>query len=88
MIICALPWSKALNEGDVELDFRLQLQTDPFLMPIENNGVLWPEKLSPRGISSNASAAETEVRFAGANGICQEALLQPLAYHRRASSAG
>ena len=39
---------KALNEGDVELDFRLQLQTDPFQMPIENNGVLWPEKLSPR----------------------------------------
>ena len=39
---------KALSEGDVELDFRLQLQTDPFLMPIENNGVLWPEKLSPR----------------------------------------
>ena len=39
---------KALNEGDVELDFRLQLQTDPFLMPIENNGVLWPEELSPR----------------------------------------
>jgi len=33
---------KALDEGDVELDFRLQLQTDPFLMPIENNGVLWP----------------------------------------------
>lgn len=39
---------KALAEGDVELDFRLQLQTDAFLMPIENNGVLWPEKLSPR----------------------------------------
>jgi hypothetical protein len=39
---------KALNEGDVELDIHLQLQTDPFLMPIENNGVLWPERLSPR----------------------------------------
>ncbi len=39
---------KALNKGDVELDIRLQLQTDPFLMPIENNGVLWPERLSPR----------------------------------------
>lgn len=38
----------ALAKGDVELDIRLQLQTDPFLMPIENNGVLWPEKLSPR----------------------------------------
>jgi hypothetical protein len=38
----------ALAEGDVELDFRLQLQTDPHLMPIENAAVLWPEELSPR----------------------------------------
>jgi hypothetical protein len=26
----------------------VQLQTDPHLMPIENAGVLWPERLSPR----------------------------------------
>lgn len=39
---------EALSQGDVELDFRAQLQTDPFLMPIENNGILWPEKHSPR----------------------------------------
>jgi hypothetical protein len=38
----------ALDKEDVELDVRLQLQTDPHLMPIENNGVLWPERLSPR----------------------------------------
>jgi hypothetical protein len=38
----------SLAEGDVELDVRLQLQTDPHLMPIENNAVLWPESLSPR----------------------------------------
>jgi hypothetical protein len=38
----------ALAAGDVEFDFRLQRQTDPHLMPIENNAVLWPEKLSPR----------------------------------------
>ena len=38
----------ALDEGEVEFDIRLQLQTDPFLMPIENNAVLWPERLSPR----------------------------------------
>jgi hypothetical protein len=38
----------SLNAGDVEFDIRLQLQTDPHLMPIENNAVLWPEKLSPR----------------------------------------
>ena len=39
---------KSLGEGDVEFDIRLQLQTDPHLMPIENNAVLWPEKISPR----------------------------------------
>jgi hypothetical protein len=38
----------ALDSGDVELDVRVQLQTDPHLMPIENAAVLWPERLSPR----------------------------------------
>jgi hypothetical protein len=37
-----------LAEEDVEFDVRVQRQTDPHLMPIENNGVLWPERLSPR----------------------------------------
>lgn len=37
-----------LAQRDVELEIRLQLQTDPHLMPIENAGVLWPERLSPR----------------------------------------
>jgi hypothetical protein len=39
---------QSLREGDVELDFRVQLQTDPHLMPIEDASVLWPERLSPR----------------------------------------
>jgi hypothetical protein len=38
----------SLSEGDVELEVRMQMQTDPHLMPLENAGVLWPEKLSPR----------------------------------------
>ena len=38
----------SLAQAGVELDIRLQLQTDPHLMPLENNSVLWPEKLSPR----------------------------------------
>lgn len=38
----------SLASGDVEFDVRIQMQTDAFLMPIENAGVLWPEKLSPR----------------------------------------
>jgi hypothetical protein len=38
---------RTLAEQDVEFDILLQLQTDPFRMPIENNAVRWPEKLSP-----------------------------------------
>jgi hypothetical protein len=37
-----------LDSTDVGFEMRVQLQTDPFLMPIENNAVLWPTKLSPR----------------------------------------
>jgi hypothetical protein len=37
-----------LAKQDVEFDILLQRQTDPFLMPIENNAVLWPTKLSQR----------------------------------------
>jgi hypothetical protein len=37
-----------LAREDVEFDILLQLQTDPFLMPVENNAVLWPTTLSPR----------------------------------------
>jgi hypothetical protein len=37
-----------LAQQDVEFDVLLQVQTDPFLMPIEDNAVLWPEELSPR----------------------------------------
>jgi hypothetical protein len=38
---------RTLTEQDVEFDLMLQLQTDPFRMPIENAAVRWPEKLSP-----------------------------------------
>ena len=37
-----------LAKQDVEFDILLQLQTDAHKMPIENNAVLWPTKLSPR----------------------------------------
>ncbi|VTU27880.1 hypothetical protein H6CHR_02883 [Variovorax sp. PBL-H6] len=37
-----------LSREEVAFDIRLQMQTDPHRMPIENAGVLWPEKLSPR----------------------------------------
>jgi hypothetical protein len=36
-----------LAQRDVEFDFMVQVQTDPHLMPIEDAGVRWPERLSP-----------------------------------------
>ena len=39
---------RTLDRTGVEFELRVQLQADPFLMPIENNAVLWPTRLSPR----------------------------------------
>jgi hypothetical protein len=37
-----------LAKQGVEFDILLQLQTNPYRMPIENNAVFWPTRLSPR----------------------------------------
>jgi hypothetical protein len=37
----------AARRQDVEFDM-LQVQTDPFLQPIENAAVMWPTSVSPR----------------------------------------
>ncbi|MCA1647768.1 MAG: hypothetical protein LC797_20670 [Chloroflexi bacterium] len=37
-----------LAKQDVQFDILIQVQTDPFLMPIENAAVMWPPKVSPR----------------------------------------
>jgi hypothetical protein len=39
---------RTLDRTEVEFELRVQLQTDPFLMPIENAAVLWPVRRSPR----------------------------------------
>lgn len=39
---------ETLATEDVEFDIKVQVQTDPFRMPIENNAVYWPPRHSPR----------------------------------------
>ena len=77
-----------LAHEDVEFDIRLQLQTDPHLMPLENNAVLWPDEAVPPGVGGHAPYPAAEVRLTGADGVRQAALLQPVALHPRASAAG
>ncbi|MGR6967795.1 catalase family protein [Geodermatophilus sp. URMC 61] len=38
---------RTLADGDWEMDFMVQVQTDPHRMPIEDATVKWPERLSP-----------------------------------------
>ena len=77
----------ALDDGDVEFDFRIQLQTDPYLMPIENNGgAVAREALAARH-GRHAAHPAPEIRFAGADGVREAALVQPLALHPGASPA-
>jgi hypothetical protein len=60
-----------LGKQDLEFDVLLQLQTDPFLMPVENNAVLWPTKLSARvpaavlHIPKQKFASPEQLAFAG-----------------------
>jgi hypothetical protein len=42
---------------------RLQLQTDPFFMRIENNAVLWPTRLSPHLPVATLRIARQEFDF-------------------------
>src|SRR5215472_879051 len=39
---------QTLATQDVEFDILVQVQTDPFLMPVENSAVMWPTRRSPR----------------------------------------
>ncbi|HEY4603402.1 MAG TPA: catalase family protein [Blastococcus sp.] len=38
---------RTMAAGDCEMDFLVQVQTDPHRMPIEDATVKWPERLSP-----------------------------------------
>ena len=65
-----------LAKEDVEFDIRLQLQTDPYLMPIENNAVLWPVELSPR-----VSAATLRIPRQTFNSLAQINFEKVLSYN-------
>ena len=72
---------------DVEFDLMLQVQTDPFRMPIENAAVRWPEKLSPFVPAATRAHSAAGVRLAGAARLRRQPFLQPLALRARAPPA-
>ena len=69
-----------LARQDVEFDVCVQVQTDPFLMPIENAAVNWPVRLSPRVPVAVRADSASNVRFAGADRVRPRAHVQPVAH--------
>ena len=84
---CATRWWRRSPAATCALDFRVQVQTDPHLMPIENNGVLWPERLSPRVSVATLRLPRAALRLAGADRVRAPAVVQPVALHPRAPPA-
>ena len=77
-----------LARRDVEFDVRIQLQTDPFLMPIENAAVMWPPKLSPRIPAAVVRIPRQVFDSPEQMAFAQGPLVQPLALPAGASAAG
>ena len=76
-----------LAKQDVEFDILLQLQTDPFRMPIENNAVLWPTKLSPRVPAAVLRIPKQKFDSPEQLAFARVLTLQPVAFDPRAPSA-
>ena len=79
---------KTLAEQDVEFDIMLQVQTDPFRMPIENAAVRWPERLSPFIPAARLHIPRQTFRLAGAARLRQQPVAEPVALHPGTSPAG
>lgn len=58
-----------LSQGEAIFDVRVQLQTDSFLMPLENSAVLWPDTSPRRSVATlrlpkQIFASEAQLEFA------------------------
>jgi hypothetical protein len=53
----------------LEFEIRVQVQTDPFRMPIEKAAVLWPEKLSPRVPVANLHIPKNSILRRNSNSL-------------------
>lgn len=74
-----------ITAEDVEFEMRVQVQTDTFRMPLENAGVLWPEKLSPRVPIATLRLPRQQVNYTAALHMARRLSFNPwhcIAEHR------
>jgi hypothetical protein len=70
---------RTLAAGDWEMDFMVQVQKDPHLMPIEDATVKWPERLVPVHHGCAAPIVSATLRLRGTARVRRCAALQPVA---------
>ena len=74
-----------LSNTDVELEFAIQLQTNPKRMPIEDASIEWPERLSPFVPVAKISIPKQEFRSEAQTKFARELSYNPwhcIAEHR------
>ncbi len=80
-----LALESTLAQQAVELEMRVQVQTDTFRMPLENAGVLWPEELSPRVPVATLRLPQQKVDYTAALQLARRLSYNPwhcIAEHR------
>jgi hypothetical protein len=70
---------RTLAAGDWEMDFVVQVQKDPHLMPLEDATVKWPERLVPVHHGCAAPIVSATLRLRGTARVRRCAALQPVA---------
>ena len=84
---CATPWSRRWRPDDVELDFRVQVQTDPHLHADREQRRALARAVVAAGVGGDAAAPAAALRLAGADGVRPSPVVQPLALRARAPAA-
>ncbi len=77
-----------LARQDAEFDLLVQVQTDAHLMPIENAGVRWPERLSPFVPVATVHIPKQNLDTPAHVEFNRTPVDEPVALHPRASTAG
>lgn len=69
--------AEALRKGEAKFEMRVILQKDPFKMPVENGGVLWDPRRSPRIAVATLTIPRQEFQSDAQFAFAREITLNP-----------
>lgn len=69
--------ARDLNTGEACFDFKVQFQTNPDLMPLEDASVVWPEHASPYESVARITIATQDIADPAALAACERLTFNP-----------